>query len=939
MTVDTQQALSFLNGSSAAYVEDLYEQYLTDTQSVSAEWRAVFAHLPQAETPILHSEVQADIQATVQRARPDVCDPGRTLEAAVVQWCQAVRFEGYRVAQTDPLSSDIKTLAVLDPEFYALHDAAQVVPAALSGQIQPHTVKDLHQRLKRTYQGPIASEIQHLRNAEKRQWLWKQLETFPDFKLSSDAQSTLLNQLIRADGMEQYLARKFVAQKRFSLEGGDALIPFLDTLLSEGATAHGLKEAVLCMAHRGRLNVMVNVFGVPMRTISKRFTGDTEASFETSGDVKYHLGCSADRMFSGHPLHLSMAYNPSHLEFVNPVLQGMVKAKQAVDYADEPTAICAITLHGDAAVCAQGVVPETLNLSRTAAHGVGGGIHIIVNNQVGHSVSRVADMTSCHAVSDIFKAFDIPVLHVNGDDPEAVIFCAQLAMAYRARFQEEIAIDLICYRRLGHNEADEPSITQPLMYHTIRKHPRLYERYAAQLSQQGVVTEAWVQQQVEAVHQHCLAGDALVDCFVGKTGAQRSKIWQQFFDTHWNEPTKTGCSVKVLKRLAAVLQKHPDGFVYQRQIKRLMEQRNTMASGAQPMNWGFAELLAYASLVEEGYHVRLVGQDVRRGTFSHRQAVLHHYETGTSYGLLSPISNSNGATFSVYDSTLSEAAVLGAEYGYASVCPNTLVLWEAQFGDFANSAQVHIDQFISSAWQKWQRLCHLVLLLPHGYEGQGPEHSSARLERYLQLSAQHNMQVCLPTTPAQMFHLLRRQMHRPFRHPLVVMTPKSLLRHPQALSTFKDLSQGGFQCVLDDSEPLKAKQIERVVLCSGKIYYELLARRAEAQLKHVALVRIEQLYPFPYADVQTILAQYTQAQTLVWCQEEPRNQGAWYSRRHCFEACMQDQQQLWYAGRDAFAAPAAGSPSLHKARQAAVIEQALGLAEIQPVQYGSVQND
>ena len=921
--------LSYLSGTNSAYIEDLYEQFLVSPGDVSEDWRQFFSSLPAASTHEKHSDIVQQLRKGAQNTSRNagMC---QDLKHAFLCWQQAVRRDSVHVAQTNPLQENSKHIQALSPQFYGL--STEQVPASLTGLASDLSVASIDAFYRAAYQGAISIEAAHIEVPERQSWLWQRLETFPTFKLSADEQSQILRQLMAANGMEQYLARKFVAQKRFSLEGGDALIPMLEAMIAQAVQQHDVQEIVMSMAHRGRLNVMTNVFGVPMQTICQRFTGEVEAPYETSGDVKYHLGCSTDRMVGDQSVHLSLACNPSHLEFVNPVLQGMVRGKQQAFYADNPGAICAITMHGDASVCGQGIVPETLHLMRTPAHNIGGGIHIVVNNQVGHSVSDLHDMTACHRITDIFKAFDLPIIHVNADDPNAVIFAAQMAIDYWATFAEEVVIDLVCYRRLGHNEADEPSVTQPMMYKGIHQRPRLFQIYADQLTKNAVLTESEIQSMQADIKQCFESGASTVETHTADLTQQREKIWSAFTDVRWDTPTETQFPLDQLKQLAKHLQTHPEGFVYQKQIQRLISQRQAMLEGDQLLNWGMAELLAYASLMQDGYDVRLVGQDVRRGTFSHRQAVLHDFETGSQYNIFQPVVHQTGRRFDVYDSVLAEGSVLGAEYGFSTTNPNTLVLWEAQFGDFANSAQVIIDQFISSAWQKWQQLSHLVMLLPHGYEGQGPEHSSARLERYLQLAAQHSIQVCVPTTPAQQFHLLRRQILSAFRRPLIIMSPKSLLRHPESISSFEDLSEGQFKCVLNDQQ-VKPEKVKRVVLCSGKIYFELLSMRQQQVIDDVALIRVEQLYPFPYRELREILATYSHAETVLWCQEEPRNQGAWFARRHCFEGCLAPQQKLQYVGRDMFASTAAGSPKLHKQRQAAVIAQALGLQPIELIKY------
>jgi 2-oxoglutarate dehydrogenase E1 component len=920
---------SFLSGSNSYYIEDLYEQYLDDEQSVDENWRQLFAAFPKELADVRHSSIIEHLKN--HNNNPSIVTNDLSVSSGISEWINNLRANGFRYANINPLNVDFKLSEnIAASSFNLLLDSNELIgkeKTLLSGDLPVGEAINL---LQKSYCGTIGLEAIFIADDNIKKWLWSNLQKWPKAALEEVEKLDLYKRLVSANHFEQHLARKFVAQKRFSLEGGDSLIPLVESIITRGVTEHGLKECAVAMAHRGRLNLMANVFGVSMDTIFKRFTGELDKDLEISGDVKYHLGASIDRNIAGKNVHLSLACNPSHLEFVNPVLQGIVRAKQDKYYQNSKSDICGITIHGDAAVCGQGIVPETLNLTRTAAHNIQGMIHIVINNQVGHSVSNVADMTSCNYITDIFKSFDIPVIHVNGDDPEAVVFVARLAMDYRAKFKQDVAIELLCYRRLGHNEADEPLVTQPLMYKQIKQHPRLFELYKKRLLESGVKEQDLlaIEKEISSVFD---SGKSIISCKPGDVTKKRQKLWQGFCHSEWQENVETSVEKSKLLDLARLLQQLPSGFVCQKQIERLIEQRANMVAEKSALNWGMAELLSYASLVADGVSIRLVGQDVRRGTFSHRQAVLHDFDTGVEHSLFHGINNQL-ASFEVYDSTLSEAAVLGAEYGYSLAHPSALVLWEAQFGDFANSAQVIIDQFISSAWQKWQQLSNLVMLLPHGYEGQGPEHSSARLERFLQLSAQHSMQVCVPTTPSQIFHLIRRQAKRKFRQPLIIMTPKSLLRHPLAVSEFKDLSSDKFNCVLDDSVSDKNK-IDRVVVCSGKIYFELLEKRKEEGINNIALIRIEQLYPFPYDLAKQIFVKYANAKEVVWCQEEPRNQGAWFSRRHCLEESIADHQKLLYVGRDMYASTAAGSPKLHKSRQLSVISQALGLVEISLVKY------
>ncbi|WP_122870309.1 2-oxoglutarate dehydrogenase E1 component, partial [Pseudomonas viridiflava] len=715
---------------------------------------------------------------------------------------------------------------------------------------------------------------------------------------------------------------KYPGTKRFGLEGGESLIPMLDELIQRSGS-YGTKEVVIGMAHRGRLNVLVNTFGKNPRDLFDEFEGKKKVELG-SGDVKYHQGFSSNVMTAGGEVHLAMAFNPSHLEIVSPVVEGSVRARQ--DRRNDPNGdkVLPISLHGDAAFAGQGVVMETFQMSQTRGFKTGGTIHIVINNQVGFTISNPLDSRSTEYATDVAKMIQAPILHVNGDDPEAVMFVTQLAIDYRMQFKRDIVIDLVCYRRRGHNEADEPSGTQPLMYQQITKQRTTRELYAERLIKTGVLDEARVQAKVDDYRSALDNGLHVVKSLVKEPNKELFVDWRPYLGHAWTARHDTRFDLKTLQELSAKLMELPEGFVVQRQVQKIYEDRQKMQAGGLPINWGYAETMAYATLAFEGHPIRMTGQDIGRGTFSHRHAVLHNQKDAGTY---IPLQNlyAGQPRFDLYDSFLSEEAVLAFEYGYSTTQPNALVIWEAQFGDFANGAQVVVDQFITSGEHKWGRLCGLTMLLPHGYEGQGPEHSSARLERYLQLCAEHNIQVCVPTTPAQIYHLLRRQVIRPLRKPLIVLTPKSLLRHKLAVSTLEELAEGSFQTVIPEIDTLDPAKVTRLVLCSGKVYYDLLEKRRAEGREDIAIVRIEQLYPFPEDDLMETIAPYTNLQHAVWCQEEPMNQGAWYSSQHHLRRSVGNHKRelvLEYAGRDASAAPACGYASMHAEQQEKLLQDA-----------------
>ena len=723
--------------------------------------------------------------------------------------------------------------------------------------------------------------------------------------------------------MEKHLDSKYPGTKRFGLEGGESLIPSLDELVQRAGSA-GTKEIVLGMAHRGRLNVLVNLLGKNPADLFDEFEG--RAVYKSSGDVKYHQGFSSNIMTAGGEVHMAMAFNPSHLEIVAPVVEGSVRARQVRRGDTDGSKVLPIIIHGDAAFAGQGVVMETFQMSQTRAYRTGGTVHIIVNNQVGFTTSRQDDARSTEYCTDVARMVQAPIFHVNADDPEAVLFVTQLALDFRNKFKKDVVIDLICYRRRGHNETDEPSSTQPTMYSVIKSHKSTRVLYAERLANEGVMSKE-DSDALNTTYRDALDnGEHVVKSLVKEPSIELFVDWSPYIGHKWSSFYNTSIPLKNLKGLAKKLSAVPEAFNLQRQVGKVMADRKKMAEGTLPVDWGMAESLAYASILTSGNMVRITGQDVGRGTFSHRHAVLHDQKTGDAHVPLQNISEDQ-SLFRIYDSLLSEVAVLAFEYGFATTTPNALVVWEAQFGDFANSAQVVIDQFITSGEHKWQRLCGLTMLLPHGYEGQGPEHSSARLERFLQLCAEHNIQVCLPTTSAQVFHMLRKQVLCPMRKPLVVMSPKSLLRHKETVSTLEEMAEGSFQVVLDEiDDTIIPENVRKIVVCSGKVYYDLLAERRKREITDIAIIRLEQLYPFPAKEYEACLLRYPNVKKIVWSQEEPKNQGAWYSSQHHFQRPIKKHFPkivLGYAGREASAAAAAGYPALHLAQLEKFLDDAM----------------
>jgi 2-oxoglutarate dehydrogenase E1 component len=935
---------SHIAGGNATYVEDLYEHYLSDPNSVPEQWRDYFDKLPRVETKV--SQIQ-DVPHSAMRERFARISKMRVrTEATVAHDAQATQHErkqvkvlalisayrqrGHQKARLDPLGlAEREHVADLELSFHDLSIADLDTPFQVGSMHigrADATLAEIIEALEQTYCSTVGAEFMHIVDTEQRHWIMNRMESVrsaPDY--SPDVQRQILRRLIKAEGLEKSLGSKFPGTKRFGLEGGESLIPMLAEMMQR-IGSYGAKEVVIGMAHRGRLNVLVNILGKKPSELFAEFEG--KATYDGSGDVKYHQGFSSNLMTPGGEMHLALAFNPSHLEIVAPVVEGSVRARQ--ERRDDPIgeAVWPIVLHGDAAFAGQGVVMETFQMSQTRAYKTGGTVHIVLNNQVGFTTSRREDARSTEYCTDVAKMVQAPIFHVNADDPQAVLFVTQMAIDYRNEFKRDVVIDLVCYRRRGHNEADEPSVTQPLMYEAIRKHPSTRDIYARRLIEAGVLTEAEDQALIEGYRDSLDRNEPLVSSLVSTPNTSLFVDWTPYLGHEWTLHCETGMDLHHLQTLAHDINVSPEGFPLQRQVSKILEDRRKMAAGAMALNWGFAETLAYASLLEAGYPVRLTGQDVGRGTFSHRHAVLHNQREEATYVPLENISEDQ-ASFGIYDSLLSEEAVLAFEYGYATTSPTGLVIWEAQFGDFANGAQVVIDQFITSGEHKWMRLCGLTMLLPHGYEGQGPEHSSARLERFMQLCAEHNIQVCVPTTPAQVFHMLRRQAIRPLRKPLVVMSPKSLLRHKEAVSTLEELANGRFYNVLDETDDLDPAAVRRVVLCSGKVFYDLRAERRKREIDDIAIIRLEQLYPFPEAELLQVLGAYSNVEEAVWCQEEPMNQGAWYSSQHHMRrviAAHKPDVYLDYAGREASAAPAAGYMALHLAQQEAFINQALSFS-------------
>jgi 2-oxoglutarate dehydrogenase E1 component len=920
-----------LYGGNAPFVEHYYEMYLEDPESVPEALRAWFESISDRRTDeIARGPVEDALRAAARRPIPGAGGTSEEIlekQTSVNQLVEAYRLRGHLLADLDPLGLVRPARpSELDLASYGLGEAdmeTRFATAGVKGR-RIMRLRSILEHLEKIYGGSIGAELAHITSAEERQWLQARFESaVAEPHISAEDRRNILLQLTAAEGIERYLHTRYVGQKRFSLEGGDSLIPLLYNLIQRGGGA-GVEEAVIGMAHRGRINVLVNIMGKAPRDLFSEFEGTYDPNLKSrSGDVKYHLGFSSDMRTPGGNVHLALAFNPSHLEIVDPVVQGSVRARQARRGDDSRQRVMAILVHGDAAFAGQGVVMETLQMSQTRGFRTGGTVHVVSNNQVGFTISDPEDARSTLYCSDVAKMVEAPIFHVNADDPEAVVLVARLAVDYRMQFGKDVVVDLVGYRRHGHNEADEPAATQPAMYHAIRSHPTVRRSYAERLVADQVIQDDEARSLVDAYRQGLDEGKVVVPSVLGMVGNEYTVDWSRYSDVDWDEDVPTAIGADRVATLASAITTVPEGHRLHPRVARIMADRVRMAGGDLPMDWGFAETMAYASLLTEGHRIRLTGQDSGRGTFFHRHAVLHDQNGGEPFVPLRHLSDDQ-AKFLVTDSLLSEEAVLGFEYGYATTDPQTLVIWEAQFGDFVNGAQVVIDQFISSGETKWGRYCGLVLFLPHGYEGQGPEHSSARPERFLQLCAENNMRVVIPSTPAQMFHMIRRQMMQDFRKPLIVMTPKSLLRHKLSVSGLVALSEDRFHRVIPETDDLDPRRVSRVVFCSGKVYFDLLEARRAEQLEDVAIIRIEELYPFPVNEYAAVLAQYPKARRIVWCQEEPQNQGAWYQIRHRLQEPLSSRDTLFYAGRMGAAAPAAGYYQLHVQQQEGLVRAALG---------------
>ncbi|MBC7715580.1 MAG: 2-oxoglutarate dehydrogenase E1 component [Pseudorhodobacter sp.] len=938
------RANSHLFGGNAPYVEEMYEAYLDNPGSVDEQWRAYFdalQHVPAGDgsedRDVAHAPV---VESFAQRAKANAFGnkvSGSDLAIArkqvhVQSLIAAYRFLGSRWADLDPLKRQERPkIPELEAAFYDLSESDMDIAFSASNTYfstaENMTLRQIVQALRETYCGSIGAEYMHITDPAEKRWWQQRLETIrskPNF--SVDEKIHILERLTAAEGLERYLHTKYVGQKRFSLEGSESFIASMDELIQRGAVK-GVQEIVIGMAHRGRLNVLVNTLGKAPADLFSEFDHTAPENLP-SGDVKYHQGFSSDVTTSAGPVHLSLAFNPSHLEIVNPVVEGSVKARLDRRGDKKGDSVLPIIVHGDAAFAGQGVVMETLALAQTRGYFTGGSVHIVINNQIGFTTSDPRDTRSTLYCTDVVKMIEAPVLHVNGDDPEAVVLASQMALDYRQQFNKDVVVDIVCFRKLGHNEQDTPALTQPLMYKKISQHPGTRRLYGDKLVTQNVLAADGPDSMVKAFRAAMDAGKHTHDPVLTNYKSKYAVDWSPFLGKKWTDAADTALPTAEIKRLAERITTLPADFKAHPLVEKVIADRAAMGRGEINVDWGMGEHLAYASLVASGYAVRLSGEDCGRGTFTHRHAVLHdqnreRWNEGT-YTPLHHIAEGQ-APFVVIDSLLSEEAVLGFEYGYASSEPNTLVIWEAQFGDFANGAQVVIDQFIASGEVKWGRANGITLMLPHGYEGQGPEHSSARLERFMQLAADNNMQIVQPTSSSQIFHVLRRQMVRMFRKPLVIMTPKSLLRAKDAGSPLSEFTKGEFRTVIGpnhpDIDPLKVK---RLIACSGKVAYDLMKRRDENKATTVVVLRVEQLYPFPHKAFAAELKKFPNATEIVWAQDEPQNQGAWFFVQHFIHENMTEGQKLGYAGRPASASPAVGYAHLHQEQLKALLDQAFG---------------
>ena len=932
---DKVKMSSVLNASeeSAPYIEALYESFIQDPNSVSQDWKIYFETLPKNpddKKEVSHKDIIKKFKnQRRKRSYSDKLVNNKSIDEKqirVIQLIQSYRNRGHQRANLDPLGIRKTSICEdLDYEYHGLEKSdldKKFNTDTLNINQDEASLEEIINSLKKIYCGTLGIEYNYITNTKERLWFQDRLEpNLGKVYFKKEEKINLLKRLNATEGLAKFLSTRYPGMKRFGSEGAESLIPLVDSLI-QNCSIFGAEQICLGMSHRGRLNLLVNVLGKSSKELFSEFEEDYELEGASTGDVKYHQGFSSNILTPNGEVHVSLNNNPSHLEIVNPVIEGSVRARQERLGDKEKNLVIPILIHGDAAFSGQGVVMETLQMSQTRGYGVGGTIHVIVNNQIGFTTSDARDSRSTLYSTDVAKMIECPILHVNGDDPEMVVFAAKLACEYRYTFKKDIIIDMFCFRRRGHNEADEPSATQPLMYKKIKTHKSVRDQYQDKLITEGIISKDETLN-FQKNYRNALEKGELVTENLGSTNEEKWFDWTPYLNRRWNEKTDTTFNQKKFNELGDIISSTPIDFDLQKQVSKILDDRKKMNSGEIPINWGFAENMAYATLLSEGYPIRFSGQDVRRGTFAHRHSVVHDQKDGTEYMPLVKIAEKNNTIIDIYDSLLSEEAVLGFEYGYSTAWPSGLVIWEAQFGDFANGAQVVIDQFIVSAEHKWQRLSGLVMLLPHGYEGQGPEHSSARLERYLQLCAHDNIQVCTPTTPAQIYHLLRLQTIRKMRRPLIVISPKSLLRNPLATSSLEELINGSFMPVIDDIIENREK-IKKVILCSGKVFYDLIQKKKDLNSEEVAIVRIEQLYSFPYDELELILRKYNNSIKFIWCQEEPANQGAWFSHRHRIQRVLDrfSKNQIKLISRPSASAPAVGLNKLHRKQQENLINEA-----------------
>ena len=922
---------SHISAGHAAYLEGLYETFLNNPEELSKDWFDFFTNLPKlpnSNGEISHQKIINEFR-NFSRNSAVLKKSVDERQGKVIRLIQSYRNRGHLKANLDPLGMMERRLVEdLNIEFHGLsHEDLneEFYTDTFDTGSEKLTLRDIIKKLEDIYCGKIGIECNHIMDSAERRWFQKKFESnLNEYSFDEKEKLNIYERLNSAEGLAKYLSAKYPGMKRFGIDGAESLVPLVETVIQDCGSL-GASQICFGMAHRGRLNLLVNVLGKLPSDLFSAFSEDFELEGASTGDVKYHLGFSSNFDTPGGEVHVSLFNNPSHLEIVDPVVIGSVRARQDRINDKDRSKVIPVLLHGDAAFSGQGVVMESLQMSQTRGFNVGGTIHIIVNNQIGFTTSNINDSRSTDYSSDVAKIIQAPVIHVNGDDPEMVVNAAKIACKYRNKFKKDIVIDLFCYRRRGHNEADDPSATQPLMYEKISNHASVLNQYEENLIKEGIL-KAEQSKTIKSNYRKSLeGGQSVAKNLAKKPNDSLWFDWEPYLDVKWWPKVDTTFSKKELKKLGKEIISAPKEFNIGSQASKIFADRREMNQENIPLNWGYAEIMAYATLLKDGYPIRLTGQDVRRGTFSHRHACIFDSKTGMGYISLSELAEKNKTSFDIYDSLLSEEAVLGFEYGYSATWPSGLTIWEAQFGDFANGAQVVIDQFIVSAQHKWERLSGLVMLLPHGYEGQGPEHSSARIERFLQLCASENIQVCVPSSPKQIFHLLRRQAIRKMRTPLIVISPKSLLRNPKAVSTLDDLSNGSFECVIDDELDNK-NDVKKVIMCSGKVFYELIDKRNKEKRNDIAIIRIEQLYPFPYDDLEEILLRYQNVHEYIWCQEEPLNQGAWFSHRHRIQRVLDrlgNNNEVKLVSRPAAAAPAVGLMKLHLKQQETLINEAI----------------